>query len=157
MTASRLLTLSMTAASAVAQCSWSSVSVSSYGQGCSPFGLGAALNVSASPHVSQCRLDLDVTPTSGCCGTAAVGTVLALGFAPVSVPAPVLGAGCTLLASPGLLIYRSATAGSTFPLLFLAPQLPPVTFHVQAASLFFSSSGPSYAWVASAGARVDLH
>ncbi|MGC6488560.1 MAG: hypothetical protein ACON4Z_13015 [Planctomycetota bacterium] len=157
MNLSPLIALAVSAVPAAAQCSWSSISVTSYGQGCSPLGGGAGLLLGASLDVTACRLDLDVTAAPGCCGGAFVGSVLALGFSPVSTPAPVLGPGCTLLASPGILIYATGAAASTFQLQFLAASLPPTTFYVQVASLSFSPTGPGPVWAASAGARLDLH
>jgi len=141
---------------ATAQCSWSSVSVTSYGQGCNPAFPGQPLSVSASLDVNQCRLDVDVAAFPGCCNAFLVGRVLVLGFAQVSIPAPNLGTGCTLLASPDLLIYQQGSVGGTFELLFGNVSLPPATLYVQGAGLYFTSIGLSFDWAASAGARIDL-
>lgn len=137
---------------AAAQCSWSSVSVSSYGQGCNAAFPNQPLSVGASLDASQCRLDLDVTAFPGCCNALLVGNVLVLGFSQVSLPATNLGPGCTLLASPDLLIYQPGSVGGTFQLHFQNVSLPPVTFCTQAASLYFTS----FDCAASAGARIDL-
>lgn len=142
---------------ATAQCSWSSVSVSTYGQGCNAAFPGQPLSIAASLDVSQCQLDIDVTAFPGCCNAFLIGRVLVLGLGQISVPAPQIGAGCTLLASPDVVLYQPSSAGSgPFELPFANATLPPVTVYAQATGLYFTTFGLTFDWGTSAGASISL-
>jgi hypothetical protein len=142
------------ATAALAQCPFGSVSVLANGQGCNPV-FGTAPTFTVGLDVASCTLQVPVSAFSGCCNTFLVGRVLVLGDQPASVPLPQFGSGCTLLASPVILLYQPASAGDTF-VLTLPASLPPLSFYAQAAAHYFTTIGLSHDFALTAGGLVSL-
>jgi len=149
-----MLLTALVAATASAQCPFTSVSMQTQGQGCNPVFVapptyGVALDTIA------CTLQLQVTAFQGCCNTYLQGRLLALGDQPASVPMPWIGSGCTLLVNPVILLYQPASAGDTF-VLALPALLPPLTFYAQAAAHYFTTIGFSHDFALTAGGQITL-
>lgn len=145
----------LTTAFAAAQCPFTGVAVSSYGQGCNPaFGDFQLPTVSASLDATACTLDVDVSVFGGCCNTFAVGGLLVLGFQPVSVPLP-FGGACTLLATPGVVLFLPSQ-GPQSVAIPLPASLPSITLYAQPGALYFTTIGLSYDFAFGAGAQLDL-
>jgi hypothetical protein len=130
-----LFASALLAATAAAQCSFASVSLSSYGQPCmpvfaTPATLGGGLDTSA------CTLGLTVNATQGCCNTVLVGRLLALGLQSTNQPLPFLGAGCTLLAQPDVILFLPSSAGPTFVLQLPRTLSGPAVLFAQGAALY---------------------
>ncbi|HEX5052714.1 MAG TPA: hypothetical protein VFZ65_13140 [Planctomycetota bacterium] len=143
-----------TTSAVVAQCPFTTVVTQPHGVGCDPTffihpTLTGALNVPA------CQLQLTVGAFAGCCGTVLVGTLLALGDQPLSVPVPQLGANCTLLVQPIVLLFVPSTTGATFSLP-LPTVLPPLTVEAQGGVLYFTTIGASFDFALSQGLRVTM-
>jgi hypothetical protein len=151
----RLLATAFTASLATAQCAFSSVSMQSYGQGCNPvFAIDPTLGVQL--DTVNCRLLLTVSAFPGCCNTFLVGSLLALGDQPISLPLPQFGVNCTLLVVPVILAFQPTAAGSTFVLQLPATALPPVTLAAQGGALYFTTIGLTYDFALSAGGQLSL-
>lgn len=154
MQTSTLLALAMSVSCAVAQCPFQTVAVQTYGQGCNAV-FAALPTLTFALDASACQLTANVSSFPGCCNTFRVGSLLALGDQPVNVPLPQFGPGCTLLASPAILLFVPNAAGTSFAL-NLPPALPPLTFHGQGGVLYFTTIGLSYDFALTEGAQVTL-
>lgn len=136
---------------AAAQCAFSSVSVSSYGQPCSVF-TGNPTTIGALLDVTNCSLGIEVHAFPGCCNTYLVGRVLVLGLQPNTQPLPQFN--CTLLTSPDVVLFQ--TTGSTFPLSMPNAPFPATTLFAQGAAIYFTTIGFSTDWAFSSGAQITL-
>jgi hypothetical protein len=151
----RVLATVCTATFAVAQCPFASVSMQGYGQGCNPvFAIDPTFGVTL--DTANCRLLLTVSAFPGCCNTYLVGSLLALGDQPTSIPLPQFGVNCTLLVVPVILQFQPTAAGSTFLLQLPATVLPPVTLAAQGGVLYFTTIGFTYDFALSAGGQISL-
>ncbi|MCK5943555.1 MAG: hypothetical protein KAI24_16350 [Planctomycetes bacterium] len=149
--------LLLLATPAAAQCPWSSVSVTSYGQGCSAPFPNQQVGVAATLDVTTCQLGLDVVAFGGCCNTFLVGRALVVGLSQTATPVPQLGAGCTLLASPDLLLFEpSAPNPQPFVLQLPNAPLPPTTLYAQGVAVYFTTIGLTVDVTLGPGARIDL-
>ncbi|HLQ38843.1 MAG TPA: hypothetical protein VK348_13625 [Planctomycetota bacterium] len=151
-----MLALSITAVAAMApaQCSFSSVQLSAYGSGCNPvFSTNPTLG--GTLDVTNCTLGLTVVAFGGCCNTFLRAFVLAIGAQPANTPLPQLGVGCTLLASPDVLLFQANSAGPTFTLA-IPPGLPPLSFRAQSGAIYFTTIGFSTDVALTEGETVAL-
>jgi hypothetical protein len=145
----------LTVGPALAQCPFSGLSASSYGQGCNPVFSSNQITLSGSLDFNACSLDITVDGFGGCCKTFVAGRLLVLGDQPASVPLPQFGAGCTLLVNPAVILFEpgSSVAGFSLP---LANAMPPLTLYAQGSVLYFTTIGLTLDFALSQGTQVDL-
>ena len=150
-----VLAAACSASLAIAQCPFASVSMQGHGTGCNPvFAIDPTLGVTL--DTANCRLLLTVSAFPGCCNTFLVGSLLAIGVQPTSIPLPQFGVNCTLLVVPVVLEFQPTAAGSTFVLQLPATVLPPVTLAAQGGALYFTTIGFTYDFALSAGGQIGL-
>lgn len=107
----------------VAQCPVQGVTFSPYGSGCSgPFPNHVpTLGGGWWTNPRGCGISLWMDSYRGCCSTSLDRQILVFGLAPMSIPIPGMGRGCTLLTAPTLVL---SYGGSTR---VLSRALPPGT------------------------------
>lgn len=149
-----LATMLIAIGTATGQCTFSSLSMNSYGQGCTTV-FATPTTLSGSLSVSTCELDLTVNTFPGCCNTFLSARVLALGTQQTNLPVPQLGAGCTMLLQPIGVLFLPSSGGDTFTL-NLPSMVPPLSFHVQAAAIYFTTIGLTTEAQLSEGMTVTL-
>ena len=149
------LTATLLASTPVAQCPFTSLSMQSYGQSCTPVFFGNPPTLAGSLDVNQCTLDLTVDAFPGCCNTYLTARLLVLGFQQRAIPVPQIGPGCTLLVQPIGTFFLLPAGGDTFTLdLPLVP--PPFTFQAQAAAFYFTTIGLTVDAQLTSGQTVTL-
>jgi hypothetical protein len=150
-----VLTTLLTAPLALAQCPFTSVSMQGYGQGCNPVFLNHP-TLAVTLDTNNCQLLMTVGAFPGCCNTFLVGSLLALGDQPTSIPLPQFGANCTLLVLPVVTLFQPNAVGPTFTLQLPATAVPPLSFVAQGGVLYFTTIGLSYDFALSAGGQIGL-
>jgi len=150
-----LSAISLCASFASAQCAFSSVSVTSYGQPCSIWlGPTPPTTLAVQLDGASCTLGLDVMAFPGCCNTFLTGQLLVLGLNQISVPVPQFGVNCTLLVSPDVILFQQSSGQFAMPLPN-AP-FPAMTIYAQAAVTYFTTFGLTTEWALSGGYQIDL-
>jgi hypothetical protein len=140
---------------ALAQCQFTGLSASTYGQGCNPVFNNSPITLSGSLDINACSLDITVGGFAGCCNTFTAGRLLVLGDQPASVPLPQFGAGCTLLVNPAVILFAPGASVSQFSLP-LSNALPPLTVYAQGSVLYFTTIGLTLDFALSEGTQIDL-
>jgi hypothetical protein len=125
----------LAAATATAQCQFTSLSLQSYGQGCTtvftvPPTLAGGLDG------PTCTLNLTVIAFTGCCNTFLRFRVLALGVQQINLPLPQIGPGCALLVDPLATLFLQTNGGDTFALRIPPLLPPPLQLQAQAAAIY---------------------
>jgi hypothetical protein len=130
-----LLIAASLAAAAAAQCPFSSLTATTYGQGCITV-FGTPPTQRSSLDGTQCTLGVTVDAFTGCCNTFLTGRVLVLGLQQANVPVPQIGQGCTLLVDPIAFLFQTPPAGDTFTLPLPPFLVPPLQLQSQGASIY---------------------
>lgn len=130
-------TLSL-AGSGIAQCTFTSASLASYGQGCTAVAVPILPSITGNLDVNACTLDLTANAWPSLGTTLLTARVIAIGTQQAGLPIPQLGPGCALLVQPDGVVFLPVAGGGTLSL-GLPPILPPLVFHAQAASIYFQS------------------
>ncbi|MCB1749603.1 MAG: hypothetical protein KDK06_20695 [Gammaproteobacteria bacterium] len=141
---------------APAQCAFSAVMPTVYGQSCSTYYMTAP-SMMVGLDTANCALDIAPYAYRGPGSASISASVLVLGLSPAAIAVPV-APGCLLLATPDIVLFQSVAPGS-FLLgnyrLSVAGLLPPFTVHAQAAAIF-SQAGVPIGIGLSGGMRLDL-
>ncbi len=125
---------------APAQCTVMSVAFTPYGTGCNPVFATQTPMLSGRWDPQTCSVTLTITAFSGCCNTYLRDRLFVLGAQQTRVPLPFLGIGCTLWASPDIVIPLTSSAGASLTLA-VPPGLPPGSIYGQGLVHYFTTIG----------------
>jgi hypothetical protein len=132
--------LCLAASAARTQCTVTQVTFGSYGTGCNPVFPSQVPALSGAWNAPACSVDLTLNGFSGCCNTFLRSRMLILGGQQANVPLPWAGTGCTLLASPDVLIAFPVSSSNLLSLP-LPPGIPRATLYGQGLLVYFTTIG----------------